>query len=278
MENHKQLDWRRFPAVAGRFYPESPAKLKTQLEEYLKDSPSEKLQPIAVFAPHAGYIYSGKIAGDIYKQIVPPQSAFVLCPNHSGKGPRISVWGRGQWETPLGSVPVDEELANQFILSARGEARLDREAHLLEHAIEVQVPFLLAINPNIRIVPITLGPLRMDSVDVVAQALAETLKKIPDKKILIVASTDMSHFLSGDQAKACDEPALKAIERMDAAGLYQTVVEKDISMCGFIPTTAAMLAAKALGAKESKLVSYGNSGDASGDYRRVVAYAAGWIK
>ncbi len=271
-------NWTRVPAVAGRFYPESSTNLQALIEKYFEGAPHDKLKPVAVFAPHAGYIYSGKIAGDIYKSIAPPESVIILCPNHSGKGSRISVWGRGQWETPVGSAQVDEALAEFFIELTQGEAKLDRDAHLFEHAIEVHLPFLLKLNPHVKILPITLGHLRMESIENVGQALAKTVKKFPEKQILIVASTDMSHFLSAEQAKQCDQPALNAIEKMDAAGLYQAVTDHDISMCGFIPTTAAIIASKILGATGAKVISYGNSGDTSGDYSRVVAYAAGWIK
>ncbi len=272
-------EWRRKAAVAGRFYPGSAKALEDLLRDYLTPAETPLLRPLAVIAPHAGYIYSGRIAGEIYRRIEVPNRVVILCPNHTGDGARISVWAKGAWETPLGDVPVDEALADAIIERSGGTAQADRNAHLFEHAIEVHLPFLLARNPRIQIVPIVLGRLKEEDALRFGEALAgATSATSGDLDTLIVASTDMSHYVSADNAKKYDAPALDAIAAMDGSLLYQTVVQNDISMCGFIPTATAIFAAKKLGASTAKIISYGNSGDASGDYDQVVAYASGYLK
>lgn len=268
-------EWNRPAAVAGRFYPKTARELNQLLTQYLPPFDQPLQSPVAVFAPHAGYIYSGRIAGELYRRIRVPDRVILLCPNHTGAGKRIAVWARGSWETPLGRVPVDEALAQRFIQAMGGEAQADRDAHRAEHAIEVHLPFLQRIHPTVRIVPIVLGPLRWEAVERVGRALGRVLTEEPAGSILIVASTDMSHYLSADEAAAADRPALEAVRQLDPDGLYRTVVAEDISMCGFIPTAAAWVAARDLGAKGADLVSYGHSGETTGDSRQVVAYAAG---
>ena len=261
--------------VAGRFYPGAAAALTKLLDEYLKEPPADLKSPLAVFAPHAGYLYSGKIAGDIYKSILVPNTVIVLCPNHTGGGPRIALWGKGSWKTPLGPVPIDEDFASE-LLKNEGKILLDQSAHAHEHAIEVHLPFLLKRNPKVKIVPITLGRLRFDDIEWLGNALAKTIQKHWEKA-LVVASTDMSHYLPAKEAEKKDAPALQKIEALDAKGLYQVVVENQISMCGYLPTATALVAAKTLGAKACEVVTYGNSGMTSGNYESVVAYASGWI-
>lgn len=269
--------WKRPPAVAGRFYPEAEAPLRKLLADYLPKPAASPLRTIAVFAPHAGFIYSGRIAGALYQQIEIPDRVILLCPNHTGRGKRISVWGKGSWVTPMGEVPVDEPIANALVEASGGKASLDRLAHLAEHAIEVHLPFLLARNPRVRIVPITLGKMGLEDIEELGEAIAKVVAREPVGSVLVIASTDMTHFESAEVAKEADRSALDAVAQLDPKGLYNTVVENEISMCGFIPTTTALFTAKRLGARNSHLVSYGNSGETSGDFGNVVAYASGWI-
>ena len=251
-------------AVAGRFYPDDPKKLRAMLEEYHEGA--DRKRQTAIVAPHAGYIYSGKFAGAVYKRTEIPETVFVLCPNHTGRGSMISVWARGAWQTPLGDVPMDEERAAELL--DKLQVAEDHEAHEFEHAIEVHLPFLQYANPDVKIVPVVLGPLRAADCLKVGARLAEM------KPDLLVASTDMSHYISADEAKKQDALAIAPMERLDPMGLYRAVESNDISMCGFIPTVAVLEAAKCLGSDHSRLLAYGSSGEKTGDFQSVVAYAA----
>ncbi len=258
-------------AVAGRFYPADPDALDRSLAAYLEtDRPAERVR--GVVAPHAGYMYSGAIAGETYARVRVPDRVVILSPNHTGLGVQRSLWSGAGWEIPGATIPVDEALRERV----RTEAGLefDRQAHLHEHAIEVHLPFLHAINPNIRIVPIVLAGLPAEDCREVGQGLARAIAATAaDGEVLIVASTDMSHYLPDREAKRLDTLALQRVTAMDPMGLYETVRKHDISMCGVIPTTVTLVATAALGATRAELVRYGNSGEASGDFERVVGYA-----
>lgn len=267
--------WLRPPIVAGRFYPKEKAKLVAMLSEFCAPT-NERHSAIAVVAPHAGYIYSGRFAGEVYRRVAVPKTVVVLCPNHTGRGPRISVWSEGLWETPLGRVPVAQALAKE-ILRAWGVHDGDMLAHVAEHAIEVHLPFFQYLRPDVEIVPVVLGPLAKDRAVSLGTGLANAIQKFGEP-CLIVASTDMSHFISSEEAKKLDALALKEIELLEPQKLYETVAEKGISMCGFIPTTVALTAAKQLGAHSARTVCYGNSGEVTGDERSVVAYASAIIE
>lgn len=269
----KERSWIREPAVAGRFYPSDPKKLSAMLDSYLPSSPAISPAPPVIVAPHAGYLYSGAIAGEVYKRLKIPETVVLLCPNHTGMGKAISIWGKGAWKTPLGEVSIDESLAESFLKNT-GEPDFDQGAHLEEHANEVHVPFLQRLNPQTKIVPVVLGPLRLERCLELGSALARAIESRGKDKVLVVASTDMSHYISAEAAKKKDGPALEAIEQLDSENLYARVVEDEISMCGFIPTTTALKTARDLGASQGKLLRYGNSGETTKDFRSVVAYAA----
>lgn len=258
----------RAPAVAGRFYPGDAGTLERDVAGYLAVG-SSPAPAIALVAPHAGYMFSGAIAGATYAQVVVPRTAVVLCPNHTGMGSKRSLWASGPWKIPGGEVPIDEPLAEQIHESAGLE--LDTLAHLHEHALEVQLPFLRARNPQVAIVPICIARLRMRECLQIGQGIAAAIGERKD--VLLVASSDMSHYVSADEAKAQDWKALARVEALDAEGLVETVETNDISMCGYLPTTVVIAAAKALGARTARVVRYGNSGEASGDFDRVVGYA-----
>ena len=259
----------RQPAVAGMFYPGSEAELRSSVADLI--GPAEAARPaIAAVAPHAGYVSSGGIAGEVYREIEVPRHVIVLCPNHTGMGARAAVMSHGSWRLPGRSVPIDETVAEEL----RGVALLteDERAHAREHSLEVQLPFLVARNPRMRFVPVCLSVLPYESCVRIGHALADVVTR-HGREILLVASTDMSHYLPADVAEKKDRLAIERIEALDPGGLYRTVVEHDISMCGFIPTPVTLIAGTALGATEAELVRYGSSGEASGDYDRVVGYA-----
>jgi MEMO1 family protein len=263
--------WIRPAAVAGRFYPGDPDALSQQVTGFLAAGEGDAAPASALMAPHAGYMYSGGVAGRVFAAAVVPERVIVLCPNHTGLGRRISVVPAGRFSLPGGDVPIDEELASAVLAEVPG-AEPDREAHRFEHAIEVELPFLRARQPRVRLVPIVLGVLS----EAEAVALGEGLHRAAQRAgggVLVVASSDMSHYLPDDVARRVDRVALEPLLAFDPGGLYRTVRAQEISMCGFIPATAALSYARVAGASAPQLVAYATSGDASGDRQRVVGYA-----
>lgn len=266
----------RNPAVAGRFYPADPGELDAEVRRCLGEPAAERVVSTIV-APHAGYMYSGSIAGETYARAVVPKRAVVLCPNHTGAGLRRSVSGAAAWSLPGGDVPIDVELREQLIRGANLQA--DDAAHAREHAAEVHLPFLRAKNSGVSVVPICLGPLSREECVALGKDLARVIggASLDAAKTVIVASTDMSHYVTADVAKNLDALAIDRILALDPEGLYDIVTDRDISMCGFVPTTVALAASRALGAHTCDLVRYGNSGETSGDMDRVVGYAGALI-
>lgn len=268
----KSINWTRKSAVAGRFYPEEEKTLRHDLEQFLNPKESTTKKPHGIIVPHAGYIYSGQTAAEVYRRIQLPSTVILLCPNHTGSGSRISVWSEGSWETPLGQVSIDEKFSQALL--AKWKISGDRKAHVYEHAIEVQIPFLQMLHPSVRIVPIVLGPLSLEECLALGKSLSEVVKSQGADDILLISSTDMSHYISDDLARKKDALALKAVGDLDPEALYQTVIEEDISMCGFIPTTVVLEAAKRLGAQQGGHVAYSTSGEVTGDKKSVVGYAS----
>jgi AmmeMemoRadiSam system protein B len=259
----------REPAVAGRFYPGDAGALRQQVAELL--GPAVRPEPaLALVGPHAGYVYSGAIAGQTWARAVVPRRVVMMCPNHTGRGVPRSLWPGGGWRLPTGVVPVDEALGEALV--AHCGAAPDRAAHLHEHALEVHLPFALARQPELRIAALCLGGLSHPESREVGEGLAMVVRE-SDEPVLVVASTDMSHYIAADEAAALDGMALARIQALDPEGLHRTVRSHRISMCGVLPTTVALFAARALGATQAELVRYGNSGERSGDYTKVVGYA-----
>ncbi len=264
--------WLRPPAVAGRFYPGDAEELAGEVGAFLAAGKSSApARAIGIVAPHAGYMYSGGVAGQVFARAVVPERVVVMGPNHTGRGERISVVPAGGFEVPGATVPIDEELAAAILDEVPG-ARADADAHRSEHSVEVELPFLRARQDRLRFVPMVLAGLSEREAIAVGQGLARALAGKGD--VLVVASSDMSHYLTDAEARRVDKIALDALLTGDAATLHRTVRERDISMCGVIPTTAMLAYARAAGAAEApSLVSYATSGDASGDRSRVVGYA-----
>ncbi len=260
----------RKPAVAGLFYPENREELLWWLKEHMEDTPSRIYRAKGIMVPHAGYIYSGAVAAKVYGRINVPDVAILMGPNHTGLGPEVSLMAQGEWLTPLGRVFIDETLAAE-ILTEAPFVEEDQLAHLREHSLEVQLPFLQFLNPNIKIVPIVLYPINFSKVLSLAQALAKAIEG-RDESILLVASSDMSHYLPSSIAKQKDFMAIEKILALDGEGLVQVVLENDISMCGYIPTAIMIEASKLLGAQRATLVSYSHSGEVTGE-EPVVGYA-----
>ncbi len=260
----------RRPAVANQFYDGDPVRLRSTVASLMPRAVTPE-PAIAAISPHAGYIYSGHVAGAVFARVVVPRDVIILGPNHTGYGSYAAVMAHGLWEMPMGQVPIAEDLAG-LILESSSVLDEDVEAHLYEHSLEVQVPFLQYRQPELQIVPICLGPLSLEACQEIGLAIERAVKVI-GRPVLIVASTDMSHYVAAETAERLDSMAIQRILDLDPAGLYRTVRENNISMCGYIPTTIALYAAIGLGAREAELVKYSNSGEVSGDYSRVVGYA-----
>lgn len=261
----------REPAVAGRFYPGRADELRRQVAALLDPKAVPPRPALALVGPHAGYVYSGEIAGQTWARVEVPRRVVLMCPNHTGRGVPRSLWPGGGWRLPTGVVPIDEALGEA--IRARCGAKPDRAAHLHEHSLEVHLPFALARQPKLRIAALCLAGLSLDECREVGEGLAEVVRESGDEPVLLVASTDMSHYIGADEAAALDGMALERVRALDPEGLHRTVRSHRISMCGVLPTTVALFAARALGATEAELVRYGNSGERSGDYERVVGYA-----
>jgi AmmeMemoRadiSam system protein B len=259
----------RAPAVAGRFYPGDPDALGRTVARLLGPSLSDE-PAIALVAPHAGYVYSGGVAGEVFASARIPKTVIALCPNHTGLGARSAIATHGAWTIPGASIPIAESIAESLV--GTGLFHGDERAHEREHALEVMLPFLRARNADVEIVPICLGRLDTSACRELGAALAAVVESSAEE-LLLLASTDMSHYVPAELAKERDMLALERIAALDPAGLHEVVEREDISMCGYVPTTVTLFAAKALGAKSATLLRYTNSGEASGDFASVVGYA-----
>ena len=263
----------RHPAVAGRFYPRNPEELRDEARDYLSPTTAEQTQirALGCVAPHAGYIYSGHVAGAVFARIAIPRRCIVLCPNHTGMGHPLAIMSEGVWQTPLGEVPIDSELASALKQHFPALTE-DSAAHRAEHAIEVELPFLQLRQAEIRFVPLALGTAQFEVLETLGKALAEVIAA-QTEAVLIVASSDMNHYESDAITRVKDHRAIERILSLDPRGLFDVVMQQDISMCGFGPTVTMLTAARQLGAKSAELVKYATSGDVSGDRAMVVGYA-----
>jgi AmmeMemoRadiSam system protein B len=259
----------RHHILAGSWYPAKTEDILADMEEFLQ-SARAPATAIGVVTPHAGWRYSGKVAGYVYASVVIPETVIVLAPNHRGVGHERAIWSKGEWTIPDASIPVDEELSALLIRHAKLEH--DTIAHQHEHSLEIHLPFLYYRNPDVKIVPVCLMGLPFWMLKEIGAGMARAIKE-SGRKVLMVASSDMSHYISAVTAKDLDFMAIDKIEKLDPEGLYNTVRDNSISMCGVIPATAMLYAATELGAREAKLIKYASSGDITGDYNEVVAYA-----
>jgi AmmeMemoRadiSam system protein B len=260
----------RHPAVAGRFYPRDPVTLQTDLQSYLSPA-AESVRAVGCVVPHAGYVYSGVVAGAVYARLDVPRRCIVLCPNHTGVGPPLSIMSQGAWQTPLGPMPIDSALAS--LLKQRFPLLTeDADAHRAEHAIEVQLPFLHARRPGFSFVPIALGTGQFEVLRALGEAVSE-IATAQDEPVLLIASSDMNHYESDAITRVKDHKAIDRILALDPRGLFDVVMKEEISMCGFGPTVAMLTAARRLRATSAELIKYATSGDVSGDREMVVGYA-----
>ncbi len=261
----------RRPAVAGRFYPAKADELLHMIEGFLEPA-EHRTKTFGVVVPHAGYVYSGHVAGAVYSRIELASRNIVLCPNHTGSGAPLAIMKSGSWQTPLGEMEIDGDLC-AALMAADPLLQDDAEAHRFEHALEVQLPFMQHIGgPSVRFVPMTIGTSNLQILLELGRALAEVIQKI-DRTILIIASSDMNHYESDAITRVKDRKAIDQILMMNPEGLYDVVRREDISMCGYGPAVSMLVAAKALGASKAELVRYATSGDVSLDFDHVVGYA-----
>jgi len=266
---------KRLPAVAGQFYNENAARLTNQVGQYIiKDA--ERQNAIAILSPHAGLMYSGHVAGAVYSSIRFPKTFILLGPNHTGLGPPLSMMSSGQWEIPSATFEIDEELGSRI----KEKVPLiveDTQAHRHEHSLEVQLPFIAYFSEACRILPITIMRASLQECAATGRGIAEAVREA-QYDVVIVASSDMSHYQQDAVARMLDNLALKEVLNLNPEGLYSIVLREQISMCGFIPATVMLYAALGLGASEARLIKYSTSGEVSGDFDRVVGYAGILIK
>lgn len=257
----------RQPVVAGQFYEGRPAQLRAQVESYI-DPKAKREDVIGLLAPHAGFMFSGQVAGAVYSRIRLPDTFVILGPNHTGRGKPWAIMTKGAWRTPLGDAEINSDLAEK-ILAGSKYLEEDDVAHSGEHSIEVQLPFLQYFGKEFKFVPICLSHADFEICQDIGKTIAESVKQ---KKLIIVASSDLTHYEPQEEAKRKDKVALDAVLAIDPENLLNKVRELDISMCGVIPTAVMLIAARELGAKDSQLIKYMTSGDVIGDFRQVVGY------
>lgn len=257
-------------AVAGQFYESRPKELERSVRSYLDSGGEAPIRAFGAVVPHAGYVYSGPVAGAVYARLEIPETVVILCPNHTGRGAPAALDPSDAWETPLGKVPLDGVLAQRLLALAPSIAE-DSAAHRREHSLEVQLPFLQVLRPDVRIVPVCLGDPDLALCREVGTALAGLASG--GEPPLILASSDMNHYEPQEIGRQKDDRALERIEALDPEGLFATVLSRSISMCGFLPVTALLFAARAASATRARIVARRDSGDETGDTNSVVGYA-----
>jgi MEMO1 family protein len=257
-------------AVAGRFYPADPLRLENQIDEFTLPAPP-KTSALGCIVPHAGYMYSGRVAGAVYASLNLPSRFVLLGPRHYPQGERLAMLSEGTWETPLGEARMDGALAaglkNAFPL-----LREDAVAHAPEHSLEVQLPFLLRLAGDFTFAPVLIGTDRFEVLEMLGHAVASVLRA-HENAVMIVASSDMNHRESDAITRVKDRKAIDAILALDPRRLYDTVRRENISMCGYGPAVAMLTAVRDLGATKANLIRYATSAEVSGDYNDVVGYA-----
>lgn len=258
---------KRLPQVAGYFYPRDKEELIKYLEKFVKRE-KELIKAKGCISPHAGYIYSGPTAGKVYSCIKIPNKIILLGPNHHGLGYPSAIYSKGSWLTPLGESKIDERLAEKIFKNSK-YLKEDLPAHTLEHSLEVQLPFLQYLNPEVQIVPITVSDYSWNNLE----DLANAIKNCIDDEILVIASSDFSHYEPQEVAKEKDFYAIEAILNIDPWEFYERVKKRRISICGVGPIIILLLILNNLGIKNSKLVDYKTSGDITQEYNAVVGYA-----
>ena len=267
----------RLPAVAGRFYPDDPGILRGTVDSFLLSGKEEKkIRARACLVPHAGYMYSGSVAGEVYRRMEIPARMILLGPRHFPQGAPLAILSDGAWQTPLGMAAIDRPLAEK-IARAFPPLREDAVAHSAEHSLEVQLPFLQRLVPSFAFVPIVIGLAKWEPLEGLGHALASVISE-EREPVLLIASSDMNHYESDAVTRVKDRKAIDRILALEPRKLFDTVRDEEISMCGDAAAVAALIAARELGATEAELVRYATSGEVNGDMQEVVGYAGMLIK
>jgi len=261
--------------AAGRFYPGSAPEIR-EMMAMLVDRTAKKEAAIGLLMPHAGYPYSGPVAGATISRVKFKDTFIIIGPSHTGAGQPFSIMTEGVWRTPLGEVEIDSVLGKKLLASS-DYLREDEAAHLQEHAVEVQLPFLQYLKPDIKIVPIILAQAPAEVYQQIGKDIARAIKESKGEAV-IIASGDMTHYEPQEIAEEKDTKAIEAMLKLDEDELTRRYQELDISMCAYGPAVCLIAAAKELGATGAELVKYQTSGDATGDYSSVVGYAGIIIK
>jgi AmmeMemoRadiSam system protein B len=262
----------RLPAVAGRFYPSDPAQLNQELDSFLATGiHNSKIRAQACLVPHAGYRYSGHVAGAVYSRMEIPDRVILVGPRHFPRGASFAILSDGAWKTPLGSAPVDHSLAEK-IMRACPLLREDFIAHESEHSLEVQLPFLQRLAPRFTFVPIVIGSVKYEDLEALGVAIADVIVSEPEP-VLLIASSDMNHYESEDVTRVKDGKAMDRVLALDPRGLFDTVRNEEISMCGYGAAVAMLTAVRRTGAAHAELLRYATSGEITGDFQEVVGYA-----
>jgi len=262
----------RLPAVAGRFYPDDPERLRADVDSFLFSGRNKKkICARACLVPHAGYMYSGNVAGEVYGRMDIPARVILLGPRHFPRGAPLAILSDGAWQTPLGTAPIDHSLAEK-IISAFPLLREDAMAHSAEHSLEVQLPFLQRLAPSFAFVPIVIGPAQWEPLEALGHALASVIAA-EREPVLLIASSDMNHYESDAVTRVKDRKAIDRILALEPRKLFDTVRDENISMCGYAAAVTAIVAARELGATEAELVRYATSAEVNGDMQEVVGYA-----
>lgn len=259
----------RPPAVAGSFYPSNPEVLSKQIEQFAFTE-GEKVQALGCVVPHAGYMYSGHVAGAVYASMRIPRRCILLGPRHFPRGEPLAILTQGSFATPFGEAQIDEQMG-MALAHACPRLREDAVAHEREHSLEVQIPFLQFIAKDIRFVPVVLATDRYGAIEELGRAVAKVVASAGEP-VLAIASTDMNHYENDAATRAKDQRAIERILALDPRGLYDTVRGEGITMCGYAATAATLVAMREMGATEARLVRYATSGDVSGDREQVVGY------
>ena len=260
----------REPIVAGQFYSADASSLKKELSGFIPNI-KNKVNAIGIVSPHAGYAYSGKVAGEVLASTKPKKTYVIIGPNHTGMGKPFGVDTRSAWKTPLGEIKLNSRLTDA-ILSRSKYIKEDFSSHDYEHSIEVQLPFLQRLSPEFTFVPICVATGPREIYYKIASDIAESIKEL-DMDAAIIASSDMTHYEEHDSAKKKDMMAIDKILSLDIDGFLDTIEKYGITACGFVPISIMLKTSSLLGGKKAKLVSYSTSGDISGDYSSVVGYA-----
>jgi len=262
----------RLPAVAGRFYPKEPALLDEELDSFLAtEVPGQKTRAQACLVPHAGYKYSGHVAGAVYSRLEIPDRVILVGPRHFPRGASLAILSEGAWQTPLGLAPIDHLLAEK-IMRACPLLREDSIAHDSEHSLEVQLPFLQRLAPSFAFVPIVIGSVQFVELEALGNAIADVIGSEPGP-ILLIASSDMNHYESDAVTRVKDRKAIDRILALEPRDLFDTIRNEEISMCGYGAAVAMLTAVRRMDVTHAELVRYATSGEINGDLQEVVGYA-----